>query len=726
MFTILSGGVNDGNQGPLATLQHFNTNPHEFRSSSKALHQDRLAYSFILSSISYGQSVRYVDGGLPNSGDGTSWSNAYNTIDHAIHESVSGDQIWVASGVYRETLELTDGISVYGGFSGDETMLAERDWEANPTILDASGSKRRRLVTIMDAEETTLDGFTIRNSPLRGIEYRNVDSATLANCVIRDNQMGQPVAGMLCDTAHPVVRNCEFLSNEGGIHCQNSDPRFFDCVISNNRGNTGGISCQLSDPHFFNCTITGNSAVTRGGGFHCTSSSNPVFSPLCDCVETKPENFMKGVAVVVYSSASPHSGLTIASSRTITRRPMEGRFIAMALPSNSPIALWWGTPPARISEASVRTPASSNSRMGSFGTTAPNSQTRDATPRVYSFPKSPITCVQAGHPGEGNIDAYPRFADPGEGDYELLDGSPCIDSGTDVGDSFNGAAPDLGYLESPETYTQGPTSHVPDVFFVDSDADEGGTGLSSASALKTLSEALFLCSSSDEIWVSGGTYFENISLEPGLSIYGGFFAFGKLVDERDPATYLTTIISPGTSEQVIAIHAVEKTTLDGFNVVPRHASQAGIAFQDVDSATVNNCGFYGQLSFSVSSPTVSNCVITGIYDQLFGAVYCSFSAPSFLNCTIEANSGYEAGGVYCYSSEPSFKNCQITRNASLLGSAMSLFDSSLDFLNCTVAHNEDSDDGAEIRASFSDIVFTNSILRDGEDLILGVIARRPY
>ncbi len=37
--------------------------------------------------------------------------------------------------------------------------------------------------------------------------------------------------------------------------------------------------------------------------------------------------------------------------------------------------------------------------------------------------------VHGNYPGEGNIDADPRFIDPANGDYRLGDGSPCIDAG---------------------------------------------------------------------------------------------------------------------------------------------------------------------------------------------------------------------------------------------------------------------------------------------------------
>lgn len=50
--------------------------------------------------------------------------------------------------------------------------------------------------------------------------------------------------------------------------------------------------------------------------------------------------------------------------------------------------------------------------------------------------------------GRNNISADPMFVDADNGDYHLLDDSPCIDAGKDLGYPYNGSAPDLGAFES--------------------------------------------------------------------------------------------------------------------------------------------------------------------------------------------------------------------------------------------------------------------------------------
>jgi hypothetical protein len=116
----------------------------------------------------------------PN-GDGTngeSWSTAFTSVGDAIAASASGDEIWVASGTYNEAITLTPGISLYGGFAGDETDqdFSQRDWKRHETILDATGLETTVLV---GATGTIVDGFTVTHGKVwfgfgGGISCRNV------------------------------------------------------------------------------------------------------------------------------------------------------------------------------------------------------------------------------------------------------------------------------------------------------------------------------------------------------------------------------------------------------------------------------------------------------------------------------------------------------------------------------------------------------------------------
>ncbi|MCF8366554.1 MAG: hypothetical protein K9H16_12275, partial [Bacteroidales bacterium] len=100
--------------------------------------------------------IIFVDSGATGSDNGTSWTNAYTSLQSALDAAVSGDQIWVAEGTYKPTQKydgsttepreftfyLKDGVEIYGGFAGTETSLSQRDYLTNETILsgDLSGN----------------------------------------------------------------------------------------------------------------------------------------------------------------------------------------------------------------------------------------------------------------------------------------------------------------------------------------------------------------------------------------------------------------------------------------------------------------------------------------------------------------------------------------------------------------------------------------------------------
>ena len=100
--------------------------------------------------------IWYVDGTVTECDeDGTTWAKAFKYLQDALAEAdgLTNDQIWVRAGEYfvdqdcanpdgtglrTATFELVEGVKLYGGFDGTETLLIQRDPVLNITILNGT------------------------------------------------------------------------------------------------------------------------------------------------------------------------------------------------------------------------------------------------------------------------------------------------------------------------------------------------------------------------------------------------------------------------------------------------------------------------------------------------------------------------------------------------------------------------------------------------------------
>ena len=93
--------------------------------------------------FSIAQPIVYVNSDAKGGNDGSSWTNAFNSLAKAIKETKLPAQLWIAQGQYFTTdnldrnvsIVINSGIQLYGGFKGTESKLEQRDWNKNKTIL---------------------------------------------------------------------------------------------------------------------------------------------------------------------------------------------------------------------------------------------------------------------------------------------------------------------------------------------------------------------------------------------------------------------------------------------------------------------------------------------------------------------------------------------------------------------------------------------------------------
>lgn len=226
----------------------------------------------LLSSLVFPETY-YVKPDGDDATSGTSWQTAFKTITKAVNTTINGDNIWVAEGTYQEgdTITIPEGISVYGGFSGTETSLEERNISEHPSVIDGIGEHSHRCVY----NTGTIDGFYItkaifRSAPVGGAGIYN-ENGIVSNCTLYSNSAYN---GGGIYNYHGLVTHCTLYSNSafylGGGICNYGTVT--DCTIYSNSAGDSGYSNDSMGGGIYNlsgnvnkCELYSNSAHCGGG-----------------------------------------------------------------------------------------------------------------------------------------------------------------------------------------------------------------------------------------------------------------------------------------------------------------------------------------------------------------------------------------------------------------------------------------------------------------------------
>ena len=283
----------------------------------------------------YGDIIYVTEQG---SGDqsGRDWANAIPSVQNALNLAHTyGADVWVAAGTYhgdgvsQNAFTLKEGVSVYGGFAGNEPAnydLSLRDFNANATILDGQNLQRvlYQPKNFTDSTAAIVDGFTIQNGVCMGYgagvylqkyatlshcivqnntgiyDYSNNYSQTLygagvyvsservsissvythttfiTHCIIRNNMFennpylygyGSGLYANFVKVTHTEISHNTLSRNGGGVYIYSSVD-FSNCLIHNNSAQNGGGLYHSGSytSNFTNCDVVNNICSNNGGG----------------------------------------------------------------------------------------------------------------------------------------------------------------------------------------------------------------------------------------------------------------------------------------------------------------------------------------------------------------------------------------------------------------------------------------------------------------------------
>ena len=182
-------------------------------------------YLLSISVLSTEAAIIYVDHSATGNYDGTSWADAYNSLTTALAvPHALKDTFWVAAGTYKPVnanapFLIEKAERLFGGFSGTETSLSQRDVYNNITILsgDLQGNDNgdphngtqtnstysenaKTIIEIAPATtaahgaEVIIDGFTItsaydavNSSSAINVGNFSLQYLTISNCIFEKN-----------------------------------------------------------------------------------------------------------------------------------------------------------------------------------------------------------------------------------------------------------------------------------------------------------------------------------------------------------------------------------------------------------------------------------------------------------------------------------------------------------------------------------------------------------
>ncbi len=646
-----------------------------------------------------------------------------------------------------------------GGADGDPTGLSV-------AVVYPHESIQAAVDAASDGDTIYVTNGTFTGTGNKGITFSNFTGTTLTvrsvygpdNCIIDCEESGRGFELVSGDDGITIsgftIKKGDAAGNGGGISCSDSSPTIDNCYITENNSGTalgggGGISCVNADSIIKNCKIMNNTTTVPIGtgyaaGIYCENASPSIINcVIADNILISGYAYINGHGAGIYSdsTSSPEIVNSVIANNTFsgTINNDTGGIYCESTTVSIKNCIIWG----------------------------------NDLDQIHGSPTVSYSCIDVGYAGGTNIITDdPMFKNPDNGNYMLIDSSPCIDNGTaDESDGISVPASDIKGISRPQdlgidigayevALRDSDNDGMPDYWeiqygldWLSSEGDNGANGDPDSDTYTNLEEYLGEGGADgDPTGLSVEVVYPNESIQAAIDaasdediIYvadGTFTGAGNRNIQFDNFTGTTLTVRSiyGPEDCIIDCEGADRgfqflagddnITISGFTIKNAYYAEAGGGIKCSDSAPlIDNCHI------------ISNEVATGLGGG--AGIYCKDSAPTIQNCFIQNNTvlnseiGYIYGaGIYCENASPVIINCVVSDNT-LDGGTLYLYaygagiyldsTSSAEIINSTIVNNTFSTtvnvDTGGVYCDSPDVIIKNSIIwNNDEDAIYGTPA----
>ncbi len=423
----------------------------------------------------------FVDDNALGANDGSSWEDAFSSLQSALNLAEPGDVIWVKEGSYSDgPYPLKTGVDIYGSFNQSLTDTCggehKRNIRNDKSIINGNNAG----VCLVSARDGHMDGFTVQycNGTNGGAIQITDPNIVFGNMLFQNNQ--SPNGGVINNESYTTFYNCEFLNNTssnggairnaGEISCKNCVFKnnygsnggavafgygtFIDSLFEDNSSNNGGAMNNVAGD-FQNCRFISNhsyngGALTGVGGsfFDCLFMYNSAING--GAVEQSQGVFVN--CEFSYNNADTNGGAVADSS---------GTFVNCIVANNNSNINGGGVSGGNtdFTNCTIADNTAGISGGGISGNANINNSivwgNRAGTwaDHINGWAQVNYSAIEGGWNGTQNITNDPMFDVTIRSDYELQAGSPCIDAAyavlSPLKDIFGTerSAPDIGAVE---------------------------------------------------------------------------------------------------------------------------------------------------------------------------------------------------------------------------------------------------------------------------------------